>query len=87
MATHKSCTLIAKYEEVAEKNSAAYRQGKIDAEIEAAKEVVDRLAAQKDIIIQKRFESKYLFCLQNIPHTYIYNTLENTPKHIIEKNV
>ena len=57
MATHKSCTLIAKYEEVAEKNSAAYRQGKIDAEIEAAKEVVDRLAAQKDIIIQKRFES------------------------------
>ena len=69
VTTQKSCTQIAKYEEVAGSRSAAYRQGRIDAEIDAAKEVVDRLAAQKDIVLQKRFE---LLLSAVYTHTYIH---------------
>ena len=77
VTTQKSCTLIAKDEVVAGTRSAAYRQGRIDAEIDAAKEVVDRLAAQKDIILQKRFDF-LLIAVYTHTHT---NTKKNTHAH------
>ena len=40
----------------AEKRTAAYHQGRIDAEIQSAKECVDRLAANKEIIMRRRYE-------------------------------
>ena len=62
---------------VDEKRSAAYNEGRIDAELKAARESVENLAIHKAAIIERRYLIKLFisFCLHLPFYSFLYLTV------------